>query len=86
MKIMIAASSQFACRPLVAGGVGAAVGVAAERERQEDKQKEEESARQSNRNRNESARVRALRPNHRVIARLLATRELASQSRPSFSA
>lgn len=51
MKILIAAlllvvaSSQFACRPLVAGGVGAAVGVAAERERQEDKQKEEENAR-----------------------------------------
>jgi len=45
--LILVASSQFACRPLVAGGVGAAVGVAAERERQEDKQKEEESARQS---------------------------------------
>ena len=43
--LLIVASSQFACRPLVAGGVGAAVGVAAERERQEDKQKEEESHR-----------------------------------------
>jgi hypothetical protein len=31
------AASQIACAPLVAGGVGAAVGVAAERERQEDK-------------------------------------------------
>jgi len=49
--LLVAASSQFACRPLVAGGVGAAVGVAAERERQEDKQKEEQNARQSNRNR-----------------------------------
>ena len=39
---IIAASSQFACRPLVAGGVGAAVGVAAERERQEDKEEDEE--------------------------------------------
>ena len=35
--LIVVASSQFACRPLVAGGVGAAVGVAAERERQEDK-------------------------------------------------
>jgi hypothetical protein len=35
--LLITASSQFACAPLVAGGVGAAVGVAAERERQEDK-------------------------------------------------
>jgi hypothetical protein len=32
------AASQVACAPLVAGGVGAAVGVAAERERQEDKE------------------------------------------------
>jgi hypothetical protein len=39
--VLIVASSQFACRPLVAGGVGAAVGVAAERERQEDKEKEQ---------------------------------------------
>jgi hypothetical protein len=31
------AAGQVACAPLVAGGVGAAVGVAAERERQEDK-------------------------------------------------
>jgi hypothetical protein len=38
--LLIVASSQFACRPLVAGGVGAAVGVAAERERQEDKDKD----------------------------------------------
>jgi hypothetical protein len=30
-------ASQVACAPLVAGGVGAAVGAAAERERQEDK-------------------------------------------------
>ncbi len=39
--LLVAASSQFACAPLVAGGVGAAVGVAAERERQEDKDKEQ---------------------------------------------
>jgi hypothetical protein len=45
MKILMAAlllivtSSQFGCAPLVAGGVGAAVGVGAERERQEDKEK-----------------------------------------------
>jgi hypothetical protein len=38
--LIIVASSQFACRPLVAGGVGAAVGAAAERERQEDKDKD----------------------------------------------
>jgi hypothetical protein len=38
--LLVAASSQFACAPLVAGGVGAAVGVAAERERQEDKDKD----------------------------------------------
>ena len=50
--LLVAASSQFACRPLVAGGVAAAVGVAAERERQEDKQKEQQSAQKSNRNRN----------------------------------
>ncbi|HVJ30169.1 MAG TPA: hypothetical protein VNA66_07665 [Gammaproteobacteria bacterium] len=50
--LIVVASSQFACRPLVAGGVGAAVGVAAERERQEDKQKEQEAARKSNRDRN----------------------------------
>ena len=50
--LIVVASSQFACRPLVAGGVGAAVGVAAERERQEDKQKEQESARKSSRDRN----------------------------------
>jgi fructose-specific phosphotransferase system IIC component len=43
MKLLFAALtlfvafSQYACKPLVAGGVGAAVGVAAERERQEDK-------------------------------------------------
>jgi hypothetical protein len=35
--LLITASTQFACAPLVAGGVGAAVGAAAERERQEDK-------------------------------------------------
>ena len=50
--LITVASSQFACRPLVAGGVGAAVGVAAERERQEDKQKEQDAARKSNRDRN----------------------------------
>lgn len=48
MKILIAvlllivASSQFACKTLVAGGVGAAVGAAAERERQEDKEKDKD--------------------------------------------
>jgi hypothetical protein len=36
--LLIVAASQYACAPLVAGGVGAAVGVAAERERQEDKE------------------------------------------------
>ena len=35
--LLVVASSQLGCAPLVAGGVGAAVGVAAERERQEDK-------------------------------------------------
>jgi hypothetical protein len=51
MKILVAAllvivaSSQLACRPLVAGGVGAAVGVAAERERQEDREEEERERR-----------------------------------------
>jgi hypothetical protein len=45
--LLVAASSQFACRPLVAGGVGAAVGVAAERERQEDKKEDEARARNS---------------------------------------
>ena len=35
---IIVAASQFGCAPLVAGGVGAAVGVAAERDRQEDKE------------------------------------------------
>jgi hypothetical protein len=34
---LVVACSQFGCSSLVAGGVGAAVGVAAERERQEDK-------------------------------------------------
>ncbi len=38
--LLVVASSQFGCAPLVAGGVGAAVGVAAERERQEDKDKD----------------------------------------------
>ncbi len=38
--LLIAASSQFACAPLVAGGVGAAIGVGAERERQENKDKD----------------------------------------------
>ena len=38
--LLIVASSQFACKTLVAGGVGAAVGAAAERERQEDKEKD----------------------------------------------
>lgn len=53
MKILMAAllvtllaSSQYACRPLVAGGVGAAVGVAAERERQERKDEEERERRE----------------------------------------
>ena len=50
--MIIVASSQFACRPVVAGGVGAAVGVAAERERQERKQKEQEEAQRRNVNRN----------------------------------
>ena len=46
MKLLIAAltiavaASQFGCAPLVAGGVGAAAGVAVERERQEDKEKD----------------------------------------------
>jgi hypothetical protein len=35
---IIVAASQLGCAPLVAGGVGAAVGVAAERDRQEDKE------------------------------------------------
>lgn len=39
--ILVGAASQYGCAPLVAGGVGAAVGVAAERERQEDKAKDE---------------------------------------------
>ena len=38
--LLVMACSQFACKPLVVGGVGAAVGVAAERERQEDKEKD----------------------------------------------
>ena len=38
--VIIVAASQFGCASLVAGGVGAAVGVAAERERQEDKEKD----------------------------------------------
>jgi hypothetical protein len=56
MKILVAlfllavASSQFGCKALVAGGVGAAVGVAAERERQEDKREEEERARERDSN------------------------------------
>jgi hypothetical protein len=50
--MIIVASSQLACRPVVAGGVGAAVGVAAERERQERKQKEQEEAQRRNVNRN----------------------------------
>jgi hypothetical protein len=37
---VVVAFSQFGCSSLVAGGVGAAVGVAAERERQEDKEKD----------------------------------------------
>ncbi|HJR69101.1 MAG TPA: hypothetical protein VKA43_03600 [Gammaproteobacteria bacterium] len=51
MKILVAllllvlAGSQYACKTLVAGGVGAAVGVAAERERQENKEEEEERER-----------------------------------------
>ena len=39
---LIVAASQYACAPLVAGGVGAAVGVAAERDRQEDKEDDED--------------------------------------------
>jgi hypothetical protein len=50
--LIVVASSQFACRPVVAGGVGAAVGVAAERERQERKQKEQQEAQQRNSGRN----------------------------------
>lgn len=46
--LLVAASSQFACRPLVAGGVGAAVGVGAERQRQENKDKKEDEARARN--------------------------------------
>lgn len=42
LLLLVVASSQFACAPLVAGGVGAAVGVAAERDRQEDKEEERE--------------------------------------------
>jgi hypothetical protein len=55
MKILVAvlliaaASSQFACAPLVAGGVGAAVGVAAERDRQDDKREEQEQQRERDR-------------------------------------
>ena len=45
--LIVVASSQFACKSLVAGGVGAAVGVAAERERQEDKKEDEARARNS---------------------------------------
>jgi hypothetical protein len=40
--LLIVASSQFACKALVAGGVGAAVGAAAERDRQEDKEKDKD--------------------------------------------
>ena len=50
--LIVVTSSQFACRPLVAGGVGAAVGVAAERERLERKQKEQEEAQRRNLDRN----------------------------------
>jgi len=50
--LIVVASSQFACRPVVAGGFGAAVGVAAERERQERKQKEQQEAQQRNSGRN----------------------------------
>jgi hypothetical protein len=39
LLVLVVASSQFGCAPLVAGGVGAAAGVAVERERQEDKEK-----------------------------------------------
>lgn len=45
--LLVVASSQFACKPLVVGGVGAAVGVAAERNRQEKKQEEQDRARNS---------------------------------------
>jgi len=56
MKILVAllllvlASTQYGCKTLVAGGVGAAVGVAAERERQERKDEREEREREQNRN------------------------------------
>jgi len=40
LLVLVVASSQVGCSSLVAGGVGAAVGVAAERERQEDKDKD----------------------------------------------
>ena len=50
--LIVVASSQFACRPLVAGGVGAAVGVAAERERQENKEEEQQQQQRRQRDRN----------------------------------
>jgi hypothetical protein len=49
LLVLLVASSQYACAPLVAGGVGAAVGVAAERERQEDKEDEERERRRDRR-------------------------------------
>lgn len=47
--LLVVASSQYACAPLVAGGVGAAVGVAAERERQEDRERDRERERERRR-------------------------------------
>jgi len=38
--LLLTASSQFACKALTAGAVGAGVGAAVERERQEDKDKD----------------------------------------------
>lgn len=45
LLLILVTSSQYGCRTLVAGGVGAAVGAAAERERQEDEREERERRR-----------------------------------------
>ena len=50
LAVLLLGSSQYACAPLVAGGVGAAVGVAAERDRQEEKEEERERERRRDRN------------------------------------
>jgi hypothetical protein len=44
--VLLVAPTQFGCKSLVAGGVGAAVGVAAERERQERKEERERERRE----------------------------------------